>query len=93
MQRLEKKGSKGSQKGKRTIGEGRKKDNSLVEPVPQHAPLGADPADLDALGAPAFLAVEDGERRPADLAFGGLSDGSWEDAPTGISIGYCDRRL
>ncbi len=42
----------------------------LVEPVAQDAARGLETADLDALGAPAFFAVEDAEAGPADGAVG-----------------------
>ena len=48
----------------------------LVKPIAEHASPAADPAHLDALGAPPFFAVEDGEGGPADLAFGCLADGA-----------------
>jgi len=47
----------------------------LIEPIAQNTSRAAQSAHLDALTAPALLAVEDGEGGPADLAFGGLADG------------------
>lgn len=49
----------------------------LVEPVAQDSTGGAQAADLHALAAPALLAVEDAEGRPADRAAGRLADGSF----------------
>lgn len=49
---------------------------SLVEPVPNHF-AGPDTAELDALTAPALLAVENGPCRPANLAFAGQSNDTY----------------
>ena len=48
----------------------------LVEPISQHAPSRTQPTDLDPFRPPSFLAVENRERRPSDLTFGGLPHGT-----------------